>query len=58
MPKSLQTSRTFLERLHPQLLRGVSDGWANTHLARHMDFLARRELALDTLIHHLDKEME
>ena len=38
--------------------RNVSDGWANAHLARHMDFLARWELALETLLCHLDKEME
>ncbi len=36
----------------------VPDGWANAHLARHMDFLARRELALETLLRHLDKEMK
>jgi hypothetical protein len=36
----------------------VPDGLANAHLARHMDFLARQEIALKALLRHLNKEME
>jgi hypothetical protein len=35
----------------------VPDGWANIHLGRHMDFLARWEITLETLHHQLNKEI-
>ncbi len=36
----------------------VPDGWANAHLARHLDFLVGRGFAFEALLHHLDDKME